>query len=73
MRPKSLPFLSIFLFILPHGPDKLSLLRTIKRFVLTFINRVGTIQVSKEVGGVRKCQFLQIYSTIYADVGGWVA
>ena len=28
--------------------------------------------VSKEVGGVRKWQFLQIYSTIYADVGGWV-
>ena len=24
------------------------------------------------VGGVRKWQFLQIYSTIYADVGGWV-
>ena len=23
------------------------------------------------VGGVRKWQFLQIYSTIYADVGGW--
>ena len=48
MRPKSLPFLSIFLFILPHGPDKLSLLRTIKRFVLTFINRVGTIQVLRQ-------------------------
>ena len=28
--------------------------------------------VSKEVGGwVRKWQFLLIYSTIYADVGGW--
>ena len=24
------------------------------------------------VGGVRKWQFLLIYSTIYADVGGWV-
>ena len=24
------------------------------------------------VGGVRKWQFLRIYSTIYADVGGWV-
>ena len=29
--------------------------------------------VSKEVvGGVIKWQFLLIYSTIYADVGGWV-
>ena len=30
--------------------------------------------VSKEVGGsgVRKWQFLLIYSTIYADIGGWV-
>ena len=28
--------------------------------------------VSKEGGGVRKWQFLLIYSTIYADVGGWV-
>ena len=27
--------------------------------------------VSKEVGGVRKLQFLLIYSTIYADVDGW--
>ena len=27
--------------------------------------------VSKEVGGARKLQFLLIYSTIYADVGGW--
>ena len=27
--------------------------------------------VSKEVGGVRKWPFLLIYSTIYADVGGW--
>jgi hypothetical protein len=26
--------------------------------------------ISKEVGGVRKWQFLLIYSTIYADVGG---
>ena len=26
----------------------------------------------KWVGGVRKWQFLLIYSTIYADVGGWV-
>ena len=24
------------------------------------------------VGGVRKWHFLLIYSTIYADVGGWV-
>ena len=27
--------------------------------------------VSKEVGGVRKWQFLLVYSTIYADIGGW--
>ena len=26
----------------------------------------------KWVGGVRKWQFLLIYSTIYADLGGWV-
>ena len=37
----------------------------------------GTIQVLRQprggrVGGVRKWQFLLIYSTIYADVGGWV-
>jgi hypothetical protein len=29
--------------------------------------------VSKEVGGVRKWQFLLIYSTIYTDVAGWVS
>ena len=28
--------------------------------------------ISKEMGRVRKWQFLLIYSTIYADVGGWV-
>ena len=28
--------------------------------------------VRKKVGGVRKRQFLLIYSTIYANVGGWV-
>ena len=27
--------------------------------------------VSKKVGGVRKWQFLLIYTTIYADVSGW--
>ena len=28
--------------------------------------------VSKEVGGVRKWQFILIYSIIYVDLGGWV-
>ena len=39
--------------------------------------RLGTIQLritsaKRWVGGVRKWQFLLIYSTIYADVSGWV-
>ena len=36
---------------------------------------LGTIQVLHQqnwVGGVRKWQFLLIYSTTYADVGEWV-
>ena len=48
MRPKSLPFLSIF-FILPHGPKKWSLLGNIKRFILTFnqqsIKKLSAIKV----------------------------
>ena len=28
--------------------------------------------ISKEVGGVKKWQFLLIYNTIYADIGRWV-
>ena len=31
----------------------------------------STTLAKRWVGGVRKWQFLLIYSTIYADVGGW--
>ena len=37
---------------------------------------LGTIQVLRQkrwVGGVRKWQFLLIYSTIYAHVDGWAS
>ena len=32
----------------------------------------STTSAKMWVGGVRKWQFLLFYSTIYADVGGWV-
>ena len=59
MRPKSLPFLSIFLLIiLPHGSENLSLLGTIKRYVLTLINRVSKsleeIQNQTAIGKIEK-------------------
>jgi hypothetical protein len=37
-----------------------------------FKDHSSITSAKKCVDGVRKWQFLLIYSTIYADVGGWV-
>ena len=41
-------------------------------FSKTYRDHSSIKSAKKWVGGVRKWQFLQIYSTIYADVGEWV-
>jgi hypothetical protein len=53
-------------------PYNCVLLRRESKGIEPIRDRSSITSAKRWVGGVRKWQFLLIYSTIYADVGGWV-